>query len=317
MIRDFEQFDWNARVEEDLRAIVALAMREDVGEIGDWTTRALVPVSAQGRAAVAARSPGTIAGLRAVPSIVSAVDPQLRWSPTIDDGQPVEPGAVLGEVNGPAASMLVAERLLLNVVGRLSGIATMARQYVDAVRGTAARIYDTRKTTPGWRRLEKYAVRCGGGCNHRMDLSHEALIKDNHLALMGVTHDDPAGVELAVDRVRAAYPDRAVEVEVESMAQLEAVLPSAPDVVLLDNMTPDGVREAVALVDRLCAGGARPQLEASGGITLANVRDFAVAGADRISIGALTHSATALDLALEIEIRDTPRAARTGEGQQT
>jgi nicotinate-nucleotide pyrophosphorylase (carboxylating) len=191
---------------------------------------------------------------------------------------------------------------MLNFLQRLSGIATLTARYVNELRGTGAGIYDTRKTTPGWRELEKYAVRCGGGCNHRMSLADMALIKDNHLAIRGAAPGSPEGVGAAVEAVREAYPGVPVEVEVDTLEQLQAALPGRPDLVLLDNMTPADVRRAVVLVDQVCATEHRPKLEASGGITLANVREYAHAGADRIAIGALTHSAPAMDLGLDMAL---------------
>jgi nicotinate-nucleotide pyrophosphorylase (carboxylating) len=220
----------------------------------------------------------------------------------MEDGQLLEPGDSLGQIEGPARGILTAERIVLNALGRLSGIASLTRQYVEAAGETAARIYDTRKTTPGWRRLEKYAVRCGGGCNHRTGLFDAVLIKDNHLAL---------GVELsaaanryspaeAVVRARQFTRDHApgmiVEVEVDTIEQLADVLPAGPDIVLLDNMTPDQLREAVERRDTLAP---QVELEASGGVDLRSVAAIAASGVDRISVGALTHSFTSLDLGLD------------------
>jgi len=218
----------------------------------------------------------------------------------------VAPGETLATLAGPARSLLTAERILLNLVGRLSGIATLTRAYVDAVRGTRARIYDTRKTTPGWRRLEKYAVRCGGGSNHRLGLFDAILIKDNHLALArqsaGTGHLTPRqAVRQArdfADTMAAAHaaPPVIVEVEVDALEQLEEVLGEQPDLVLLDNMSPDQLRSAVALRDRVAAS---VELEASGGVTLERVGAIAASGVERISVGALTHAAVSLDVALD------------------
>jgi len=189
---------------------------------------------------------------------------------------------------------------MLNILQRLSGIATLTARYVAEVAGTGARIYDTRKTTPGWRKLEKYAVRCGGGSNHRMGLCDAVLIKDNHLALMPRSGGDEPPVVHAVRRARAAEPELLLVVEVEDLGQLGEVLAARSDVVMVDNMTPDQVRDAARLVRERCGEENRPLLEASGGITLANVAQYAAAGADRIAVGALTHSAPALDISLEI-----------------
>ncbi len=223
---------------------------------------------------------------------------RLRWSPQIADGSPVEKGTCAGIIEGPARGLLAAERILLNLLGRLSGIATLTRQYVAAVAGTKARIYDTRKTTPGWRRLEKYAVRCGGGSNHRSGLFDAVLIKDNHLALgarsaVGQPRYSPAE---AVARARQLNNAMIVEIEVDTLAQLDNVLPASPDIVLLDNMSP---AELAAAVARRNACNPAVELEASGGVNLESVRKIAEAGVDRISVGALTHSAVALDFGLD------------------
>ena len=191
MSKEFRQTVWDDRLERDCTAILRLALVEDLGGSGDCTTLALVGEDVLGRAAVAARQPGTVAGLPGVKTTPALLDPRLQWSPQVEDGQPIEKGVCVGTIAGPARGLLAAERTLLNLLGRLSGIATLTRHYVDAVAGTKAGIYDTRKTTPGWRRLEKYAVRCGGGWNHRAGLFEAVLIKDNHLALGAA--DLPAG----------------------------------------------------------------------------------------------------------------------------
>ena len=183
MDRDFHQVAWDETLQAELKEILRLAVWEDLQDQGDWTSRALVPEGVPGKAAVVARQPGLMAGLPAGEMALAAVDPRLRWLPEAGDGQIVRRGDRLAVVEGPARGLLAAERLLLNLLGRLAGIATLTRKYVDAVAGTGARIYDTRKTTPGWRRLEKYAVGCGGGRNHRTGLFEAVLIKDNHLAL--------------------------------------------------------------------------------------------------------------------------------------
>ncbi len=307
MDKGFDQITWDDRLQEDLRELLRLALREDSGEQGDRTTAALVPEDAAGRADVVARQAGVIAGLPGAEIALHMVDDRLQWSPQIEDGQAVRPGDRIARVEGPARSLLQAERTMLNLLGRLSGIATLTRQYVRAVAGTKARIYDTRKTTPGWRRLEKYAVRCGGGCNHRTGLFDAILIKDNHLAL-GAASDGAAARYTpaeAVVRARrfiqqgAADPagDRMiVEVEVDTLGQLDEVLEVSPDIVLLDNMSPAELRRAVRLRD---AHHPEVELEASGGIDLETVRQIASAGVDRISVGALTHSAVCLDIGLD------------------
>jgi nicotinate-nucleotide pyrophosphorylase (carboxylating) len=298
MAKEFQQAVWDDKLQRDLWLIVGLAFDEDGGGLGDWTTRALVPEDVNGRAAVVARRPGVVAGLPGVETILARTHSHLRWLHSVLDGQTVERSDCVGMIEGPACGLLTAERILLNFLGRLSGIATLTRQYVDAVAGTKARIYDTRKTTPGWRRLEKYAVRCGGGCNHRGGLDEAVLIKDNHLAV-GARRFTPAEAVLQVrDFVDEHQGDPAmiVEIEVDTLEQLDAVLPVRPDIVLLDNMTPAQLREAVArrnAVDRSI------ELEASGGIDLTTVREVAQSGVERISVGALTHSAVSLDFGLD------------------
>jgi nicotinate-nucleotide pyrophosphorylase (carboxylating) len=224
----------------------------------------------------------------------------VDWRPLASDGQTVAAGARLAELDGPVRTLLTAERLLLNLIGRLSGIATMTRQFVQAVQGTSACIYDTRKTTPGWRRLEKYAVRCGGGRNHRTGLFDAVLIKDNHLALMKLRPGE--AVRRARDFLHAVLRDPAqaeamiIEVEVDTLEQLDDALPAAPDIILLDNMSPSQLHAAVVRRDAVAPN---IQLEASGGVNLRSVRAIAETGIDRISVGALTHSAAALDVALD------------------
>jgi nicotinate-nucleotide pyrophosphorylase (carboxylating) len=303
---EFKQLSWGQEVQADWSRLVELAVAEDLGTRGDLTTSALVPDEATGRAAVVARQAGVVAGLPAAAMALAAVSPSAQWVPLTEDGQAIAAGQRLASIEGRAAGLLVAERLLLNVLGRLSGIASITRRYVETVAGTPARIYDTRKTTPGWRRLEKYAVRCGGGWNHRTGLFEAVLIKDNHLAFGAVGDRQhrytPAE---AVGRARQYLCEqegeprgasRIVEIEVDTLAQLAEVLPASPDIVLLDNMPPAVLREAVAMRD---AGYGQVELEASGGVNLATVRAIAETGVDRISVGALTHSAVALDVGLD------------------
>jgi nicotinate-nucleotide pyrophosphorylase (carboxylating) len=304
--KEFQQVEWDASVEDDCRQIVRLAVREDLDRMFDWTTLALVPAGTEGRAAIRARQKGVAAGLRAAEVAIAEMDVQVRLEALVEDGRQVAAGETLATLEGPARSLLAAERILLNLIGRLSGIATLARAYVEAVRGTKTRIYDTRKTTPGWRRLEKYAVRMGGGSNHRTGLYDAILIKDNHLALAaiaeGTGHLTPAE---AVRRARQFADNMAatgtaaplvVEVEVDTLAQLEQVLGEQPDLVLVDNMAPDELARAVALRDRLAP---QVELEASGGVTLETVAAIAASGVERISVGALTHSAVSLDVGMD------------------
>lgn len=287
--------EWTTEEQEALAPLLRLAVLEDVGP-GDLTTNSLVPEEAQGRAKVVARTDGVIAGLPAALQAYAHLDSRVRFEQRVDDGSSLVPGKVVAMVEGPARSLLTGERLALNLIGRLSGIATLTRRYVDAVAGTKAEILDTRKTTPGWRLLEKYAVRAGGGRNHRRGLYDGVLIKDNHLACGEEQFTLPA----AIERTRADVPvGTLIEIEVDTLAQLEEVLPAAPDIVLLDNMSVEQLREAVELRDRQAPD---VQLEASGGITLDSIRPIAQTGVERISIGALTHSATSLDVGLDWEL---------------
>jgi len=310
---DFHQLEWDALVEDECRRLVRAAVLEDLDRGQDWTTVALVPMEAVGKAAVVARQSGVIAGLPVVDVIIDEMDDRVRIDPPspgesrIGDGTHVERGTRLGILSGPARSLLTAERLILNFLGRLSGIATQTRRFVELVAGTKARVYDTRKTTPGWRRLEKYAVQQGGGHNHRTGLFDAILIKDNHLALggsgAGESHFAPAEAvrrarQFALENFPTEGPRRAmiVEVEVDSLAQCRAVLAASPDIVLLDNMSLDDLQAAVAMRNELAPA---VELEASCGVSLATIGEIARTGIDRISAGALTHSAISLDVALD------------------
>ena len=248
-----------------------------------------------------------IAGLPAVEVVLDEMDQRITLSKKVSDGAKVEPRTVLATLNGPARSLLTAERLILNFLGRLSAIATMTARFFEAVSGTSARIYDTRKTTPGWRRLEKYAVRQGGGNNHRTGLFDAILIKDNHLALgatseTGTKFSPAEAVRQARKFLAENFPaddprqKMIVEIEVDSLAQLEQVLTETPDIVLLDNMNLDQLRQAVALRNQRAAS---VELEASGGVSLSTVRGIAETGVDRISAGRVTHSANSFDVALD------------------
>jgi len=268
--------------------LIELALEEDLGR-GDVTSEALIPPDREAVGEVLVKARGVIAGLEVAAAVFRAVDPTLAWEALARDGEAVSPGQVVARVSGRARSILAAERTALNFLQRLSGIATLTARYVEALRGTRARLTDTRKTTPGWRYLEKMAVRAGGGHSHRLDLAGGILIKDNHLALSG--NDIPAAIRAV--REQAPHTLR-VEVEVTSLAGVEAALAAGAEVILLDNMSLEEMRRAVALVS------GRALLEASGGITLETVRAVAETGVDLISSGAITHSATALDLSLEI-----------------
>ena len=270
------------------RTLVELAMAEDLGRFGDRTSRALIPADQPGRAAFVARTNGVVAGLPAAAMVCE----KLQFKTKIEDGAIVSRGTVLALASGSLREILAAERTALNFLQRLSGVATLTRKFVDAVAGTSAKILDTRKTTPGWRLLEKYAVRMGGGTNHRIGLFDGILIKDNHLA--GLNGDVRAAVRMARDA--AGNETFSVEVEVDTLEQLDAALVEFADIVLLDNMPADMMREAVK---RRNAASPDTKLEASGGVNLDTVRAIAETGVDRISVGALTHSAPALDIALD------------------
>lgn len=275
-----------------IEPVVRMALAEDLGRAGDVTAMACIPENARMKAAFAARKPGVLAGIDCVQMAVLAMDPKASVDLRLRDGDAFDAGAVLAVVEADARAFLSAERTALNLVGRLSGVATLTRTYVEAVVGTNARIADTRKTTPGLRALEKHAVACGGGINHRFGLDDAILIKDNHVAVCG-------GVAEAVRRAKAFAPHlMKVEVEVDGLDQLDAVLAlidegAAPDVIMLDNFSLDDLRAAVARV----AG--RIVLEASGGVDLTTVRGIAETGVDVISVGALTHSAPVLDIGLD------------------
>ncbi len=276
------------------RALISIALWEDLRDLGDRTSLATIPADKQATARFVARGDGVVAGLFVAHDVALAVNPLLRFEPKLTDGTSVARGTVLATISGPLRSILAAERIALNFLQRLSGIATLTRQYVDAVAGLPVKILDTRKTTPGWRLLEKYAVRMGGGTNHRIGLYDAILIKDNHIA--GIAGPNP--VRRSVELVRA-YPGNEgleVEVEVDSSAQLLEVFPAKPEIVLLDNMTPEQLRECVTLRNQIAP---TTLLEASGGITLATLRTIAETGVDRISIGAITHSAPAFDIGLD------------------
>ncbi|WP_291832198.1 carboxylating nicotinate-nucleotide diphosphorylase [Brevundimonas sp.] len=270
-----------------IEPVVRLALAEDLGRAGDVTAKACIPEDARMRAVFAARKPGVLAGIDCVRLAVLAMDPKASVELKLRDGEAFEAGAVLAEVEADARAFLSAERTALNLLGRLCGIATLTHAYVDAVSGTKARIADTRKTTPGLRALEKHAVLCGGGLNHRFGLDDAILIKDNHVAVCG-------GVGEAVRRAKAAAGHlMKVEVEVDGLDQLDEALAERPDVIMLDNFTLPMLREAVTRT----AG--RVTLEASGGVNLETVRAIAETGVDVISVGALTHSAPSLDIGLD------------------
>ncbi|MBI1208830.1 MAG: carboxylating nicotinate-nucleotide diphosphorylase [Azospirillum sp.] len=277
-----------------IEPIVRSALLEDLGRAGDLTTDAIVPDDAIAKAGLAARRSGRVAGLAAAIAAFRLLDPFAVIDILCGDGGDIAAGATIATIHGRARAILTGERTALNLLGRLSGIATATRALVAAVAGTQARIVCTRKTTPGLRALEKHAVRLGGGFNHRYGLDDAVLIKDNHIAIAG-------GVAAAVGRVRAGLGHMVkIEVEVDTLVQLAELLTLPVDAVLLDNMTPEQLRQAVAMVDR------RMLTEASGNVTAATVRAIAESGVDMISVGWLTHSAPNLDIGLDIEFADDP-----------
>lgn len=280
--------------------LVRSALAEDLREIGDLTCQALIPEGDQAEVQVVARQAGVLAGMGVAALVFETLDPTVCWQSLLDDGADLNAGTVVATVAGPLRSLLSGERTALNFLTHLSGVATLTRQFVDAVAGTNAHVLDTRKTLPGWRVLEKAAVRAGGGRNHRMGLYDGVLIKDNHLAAWSAAGDG-ATIAEAVRQARQVAPAGvSIEVEVDTLEQLADALDAPPDIVLLDNMAPETLREAVALRDRTAPG---VHLEASGGITLEIIGDIAATGVERISIGALTHSAPALDLAFDWKAR--------------
>jgi len=277
---------------KEIRRAVQAALAEDIGT-GDVTTLATVPEAATARAAMQAREPLVVAGLALAEAAFRELAPTVKVERRSKDGQPVNGGELLLTVSGPARALLSAERVALNFVQRLSGIATLTARFVDAMQGRHAVILDTRKTTPGWRRFEKYAVACGGGHNHRMGLDDMVLIKDNHLAAL--RNGKPNAIAAAVQRARTRYPKLRIEVEADTLRQVKQAADAGADLILLDNMNPGRLRKAVKLAGR------RAQTEASGGVTLENVRAIAETGVDFISVGALTHSARVVDIGLDFE----------------
>jgi nicotinate-nucleotide pyrophosphorylase (carboxylating) len=273
--------------------LIELALTEDLSSHGDLTCQALIRPDLRATVCVVARKDGILAGSPIGRMVFEKLDPGIVWQAIRNDGDRVLPGDVVANVAGPLRSLLIGERTMLNFMTHLSGIATMTRRFVDAAAGTGVKVLDTRKTLPGWRLIEKYAVRCGGGTNHRMGLYDGILIKDNHLAAW-VEKDS---IAQAVRTARAAVPAGiSVEVEVDTLIQLEDALQGAPEIVLLDNMSLVTLQEAVAIRDRLAPN---VLLEASGGVTLDTIPQIARSGVERISVGALTHSAPALDLAFD------------------
>ena len=278
-------------------AAISTALAEDLGLLGDITTNATVAADTKAEAEIAARKPGVVSGLQLAEAAFRALDPHVAFEIVTADGGTISAGSVIARVKGNARAILTAERVALNFMGRMSGIATLTRRYSDAIKGTHAKIADTRKTTPGLRAFEKYAVRCGGGQNHRTGLFDAVLIKDNHIVAAG-------GLSKAIEAARSLAGHMIkIEVEVDTLEQLKEVLGHKVDAVLLDNMTPATLTKAVKLVAGRCL------TEASGGVNLDTVRAIAETGVDLISVGALTHSAPVLDLGLDFM---PAKAAKSG-----
>lgn len=272
---------------KELSSFIEMALKEDIGP-GDITTEALIPPGVEGKAEIIAKETLVLAGVEVAREVFHQVNPDISFTPNHADGSELAPSTIIASLEGPLASLLTAERLALNLIQRLSGVATMTRQYVRKIEGTKARILDTRKTTPGLRALEKYAVRVGGGENHRFGLFDGVLIKDNHIAAVGsITEAVKRG------RKRASHTLK-VEVETENLEQVKEALSAGADIIMLDNMDIETMREAVRLIN------GKALVEASGGINLGNVRQVAETGVDLISVGAITHSARAMDISMEI-----------------
>ena len=276
----------------EIQRAVRAALAEDIGG-GDATTLATMPPNLTACAVMRAREPLVVAGLDFAQAAFRELSPRIKIQRNIRDGRRAKAGATLLKISGPARAILSAERIALNFVQRLSGVATLTAQFVEAVRETRAQILDTRKTTPGWRRFEKYAVACGGGKNHRFGLFDMILIKDNHLAAL--RNEKPNAIAVAIQRTRKKFPKLKVEVEADTLEQVAQAADAGADIILLDNMTTAQLRQAVKILK------GRAKAEASGGMNLKTVRAIAATGVDFISVGALTHSARAVDIGLDFE----------------
>jgi len=278
--------------DESLTDLIRRSLAEDIGP-GDASTAVTVDPAQRGVARIRAREAGVVAGLPLIDLLYGQLDRAVEVERTVPDGTVVEPGSDVATISGPAGSLLTGERTVLNFLQHLGGIATLTARYAAAVAGTRCEVLDTRKTLPGYRALSKYAVRCGGGSNHRMGLYDRIMLKDNHWAAAALPLAD------LVARARRDYPDLAIEIEVDDLAQLDEVLALDVEWVLLDNFTLEATREAVSRRD---TGGVRTRLESSGNVTLETIGDYARAGVDAASVGRLTHSAPALDLGMDMEL---------------
>ncbi len=303
-------FGFGAKERDNALTLIALALAEDLNTTGDLTANLTIPESSRGSARFVSRTQGRLSGLPVLALLATRFEIEAGWKPTLDDGARLEPGLEIARVEGSMRALLAFERTALNFIQRLSGIASLTARFVAEVAGTRAVILDTRKTTPGWRALEKYAVRCGGGKNHRFGLYDAVLIKDNHLAWLAAdTHDpvldsnrlspDGATISRALTSARRGAPaGTVIEIEVDSLDQFDRALEGEPDIILIDNLGPADLAEALRRRDTKAP---RVLLEASGGINLNTVRALAETGVDRISVGALTHSAPALDIGLDFD----------------
>ena len=280
------------KITKEVLSIIRNALDEDIG-IGDVTTSATVPPQANSTANMVAREPLVVAGLNLVEAVFREVSDKFEMRTYVGDGDHVKRNQPLLRIEGQTQAVLTAERVALNFIQRLSGVATMTAAYVDAIKGTKTKILDTRKTTPGWRRLEKYAVTCGGGHNHRFGLFDMVLIKDNHLAALKGELPNP--IAAAVQRARSAYSYLKIEVEADTVEQAEQAADAGADIIMLDNMSPEQMRQAIHIIN------GRAKTEASGGVKLNTVRAIAETGVDYISVGAITHSARSVDIALDFE----------------
>jgi len=276
----------------EIRRAVRAALAEDLGS-GDVTTLATVPTNAKSVALMRAREPLVVAGIQFAEIAFRELSPKIKIKKYFHDGQRAKTGETLLKISGPARAILSAERVALNFLQRLSGVATATAQFADAVKNTRAKILDTRKTTPGWRRFEKFAVACGGGKNHRIGLFDKVLIKDNHL--VALRNEKPNAIAAAVLRARQKFPKLKVEAEADTLEQVTQAVEAGADIILLDNMTPAQLRQAVKIIR------GRAKTEASGGVNLKTVRAIAATGVDFISVGAITHSARAVDIGLDFE----------------
>ncbi len=300
---DYASVEVDELMQNDVGQLVRLAIAEDLDRAVDWTTVCLIAPESRGGCQIVSRQSGVVAGLAVLPWIIEEFQADIELEVLATDKDPMQAGTVLAKLRGNVRDLLTSERVILNLLSRMCGIATLTQRYVAEIAGTSSQLYDTRKTTPGWRRLEKYAVRCGGGRNHRAGLYDGFLIKDNHLALGGGASgplDIAAATERAIrwrsSQVENMVAPAIVEVEVDSLAQLEQVLPVGPDIVLVDNFSLSDMVTAVAMRDQIAPA---VELEASGNVRIDTIGAIARTGVDRISCGALTHQATSVDLGLD------------------